>query len=215
MKNSPIAIVDYGVGNLLSVQRAFHYLNIDAFLTDDPNLIKRAGKVVIPGVGAFPGAMKFLNQSGISDEVKSLAEKNSPILGICLGMQMLFERSEEYEVTEGLGIIKGSVESMRRSIPASTGIKIPQIGWHPLRREEVINPKDSLILKEFDFNGEVYFVHSYMSRPVEASVIKSYYSLGGVEVPAIVELGNTIGCQFHPEKSGPVGLKILKQFSAL
>jgi len=215
MTNSSIAIVDYGVGNLLSVQRAFHYLNIDAFLTDDPNLIRRAGKVVIPGVGAFPSAMKFLNQYGIADELKSLVQKNSPILGICLGMQMLFERSEEYGVTEGLGIIKGSIESMRRSIPTSTGVKIPQIGWHPLRQKRGINSKDSLVLKEFNFNSEVYFVHSYMSRPVEASVIKSYYALGEVEVPAIVELGNTIGCQFHPEKSGPVGLKILKQFSAL
>lgn len=215
MNSTSIAIVDYGVGNLLSVKRAFDYLNVDTFLTTDPKLIRSSGKVIVPGVGAFPRAINFLNESGISEELALLAEKDSPILGICLGMQLLFENSEEHGFTKGLSILKGSVIPMRSVIPSESGVKIPQIGWHPLELADNLSNNSSLLLNQIDVHSEFYFVHSYMVKPEISMLLKSSYRLGGIDIPAVIESGSIFGCQFHPEKSGPAGLAILKNFSKL
>ena len=197
-----IAIVDYGAGNLFSVQNALAYLNITCCTTDDPAVLEICDGVILPGVGAFPEAMHRLHASGLVSIICEQAQKK-PLLGICLGMQMLFERSYEFEETQGLGLIPGQVRLIN-----SGGLKIPHMGWNDLT---VLHP---CALTEHSKNGEyVYFVHSYCVHTPDENV--SCYTEYGERIPALVHCGFVYGAQFHPEKSGEVGLAMLKNFARL
>lgn len=197
-----IAIVDYGAGNLFSVQNALAYLNITCCTTDDPAVLEICDGVILPGVGAFPEAMRRLHASGLVSIICEQAQKK-PLLGICLGMQMLFERSYEFEETQGLGLIPGQVRLIN-----SGGLKIPHMGWNDLT---VLHP---CALTEHSKNGDyVYFVHSYCVHTPDENV--SCYTEYGERIPALVHRGFVYGAQFHPEKSGEAGLAMLKNFARL
>ncbi len=199
-----IAIIDYGVGNLFSLTCSFRSIGADICVTSDPEVIKKAERLVLPGVGAFSDAAEKLRASGLDKIIKEECAKGKPLLGICLGMQMLFERSFEYGEHEGLGLIKGSIRPISDVIPK--GLKIPHIGWNSLSFGE---NKDELFkyLTEGDF---VYFVHSYYGAKCAESVIA--VTEYGAPLTAAVRNGNVCGVQFHPEKSERVGLSILKAF---
>ncbi len=194
------AIIDYGAGNLFSVKNALDYLGIENIITKNADDLKNADRLILPGVGAFPDAMRMLNNSGLTEIIKEEAKKK-PLLGICLGMQMLFEKGYEFEETEGLGLIKGSVKLM-----TPKDLPIPHIGWNEL----VLNNSCGLLQKGGEY---VYFVHSYAADCPSENV--SAYCDYGMKVPALVFSGNVYGAQFHPEKSGEAGLEILKKFASL
>ena len=199
-----IAIVDYGVGNLFSLESSFAYIGKEAKLTSDPAEIRAADRIILPGVGAFEDAARKLRESGLDKVVKDECAKGKPLLGICLGMQMLFEKSYEYGEHEGLGLIKGSIKPISDVIPK--GLKIPHIGWNALH---FCGEKDELF--KYVNEGEcVYFVHSYYGADCgDALIATSEY---GAELTAAVRKDNVCGVQFHPEKSERVGLAILKAF---
>ena len=199
-----IAIIDYGVGNLFSLKSSFAKISEEAVVTSDREIIAKSDRIILPGVGAFEDAAKKLRESKMDSAVYDEVEKGKPLMGICLGMQMLFEKSYEYGEHKGLGLIKGSVVPFRGMIGAD--LKIPHIGWNALNFE---NKKDELFkyINEGDF---VYFVHSFHAIDCgEAVIATSEYD---ISVTAAVRRGNVMGCQFHPEKSGNVGLAILKAF---
>ena len=198
-----IAIIDYGVGNLFSLCSSFRKIGAEITVTADPEIIEKADKLILPGVGAFANAAAKLRSSGLDAVVKAQAAKGKPIMGICLGMQMLFERSFEYGEHEGLGLLKGSVIPMEGLLPPE--LKIPHIGWNALHFS-----RDSRLFRYIKEGDCVYFVHSYFASDCDDSVIATTeYSR---ELTAAVEQGNVCGCQFHPEKSGEVGLNILRAF---
>ena len=198
-----IAIIDYGVGNLFSLRSSFAAIGQEATVTNDVEEIRRADRLILPGVGAFRDAAEKLRASGMDRAVKEETEKGKPLLGVCLGMQMLFERSHEYGVHEGLGLLKGEIRPIAERIP--DGLKIPQMGWNALK---IV--KDSPLLKYTREGEYVYFVHSYSAVDCEDSLLA--VTEYGAELTACVGKGNVFGCQFHPEKSGEVGLRILKAF---
>ena len=199
-----IAIIDYGVGNLFSLKSSLLAVGADAVVTSDENVIRSADKVILPGVGAFEDAAKKLRDSGLARVVVEEAEKGKPILGICLGMQLLFEKSFEYGEHKGLGLIPGEVRPIAEVI--GEGLKIPHIGWNQLSFGGAKNP----LFKYINEGDCVYFVHSYYAAKCDDFVIaRAEY---GAPLTASVAKGNVMGCQFHPEKSGEVGLKILKAF---
>ena len=201
-----IAIVDYGVGNLFSLNSSLQMIGAESVVTADESVLRSADKILLPGVGAFEDAARKLRDSGLADLLKELAAEGKPLLGICLGMQMLFEKSYEYGEHEGLGLIPGNVRPIRDVIPAD--YKIPHIGWNGLHfRQE--NP-----LFRYVTEGDcVYFVHSFYATDCDDyTVATAEY---GVKLTAAVAKGNVYGCQFHPEKSGNVGLSILKPFAEL
>lgn len=201
-----VAIIDYGVGNLFSLKSSFSAIGADAVVTSSKSELERAESIILPGVGAFCDAAKKLKDSGLEDTVISLAKSGKPLMGICLGMQLLFEKSYEYGEHRGLGLIKGEIRPIETVIPK--GYKIPHIGWNSL---EIRKPTP---IFENVKNGEyVYFVHSYYAADCENSVtaVSDY----GAPLTASVQDGNIFGCQFHPEKSGETGLKILRSFVAL
>lgn len=202
-----IAIVDYGVGNLFSLVSSFKAIGIDAVATSDKEIIKKADKIILPGVGAFGDAAEKLFSSGLADLVVEQAKLGKPLLGICLGMQLLFEKSFEYGEHKGLSLIKGEIRPIAEVIP--NDYKIPHIGWNALKFK---NPKNEIFkyLNDGDF---VYFVHSFYGANCSDSVIAT--AEYGAYLTAAVAKGNVYGCQFHPEKSGEVGLKILKAFCEL
>ena len=198
-----IAIIDYGVGNLFSLKSSFAAIGEEAVVTSDAAVISQADRLILPGVGAFEDAAKKLSDSGMAEVVKREAQSGKPIMGICLGMQLLFEKSYEYGEHEGLGLIGGSVRPIADVIDKE--LKIPHIGWNRL-----IVKKQSPLFKYLSDGDCVYFVHSYYATDCEDAVTATAeYS---AELTASVEKGNVYGCQFHPEKSGDVGLKILKAF---
>lgn len=198
-----IAIIDYGAGNLFSVQNALTYIGEKHVITNDMDEIKKADSYILPGVGAFPFAMEMLAKTNLIDEIKEQV-KTKPILGICLGMQMLFEESYEFRRAEGLGLIPGKVDA----IP-DTGLKIPHMGWNALNIHDKSNP----LLQGLSDDDCVYFVHSYMAFTPEENITASVDY--GVAVPALATKGNIYGAQFHPEKSGETGLTILRNFGGL
>lgn len=201
-----IAIVDYGVGNLFSLKSSLGALGMDAVVTADEAIIRCADRVILPGVGAFGDAAERLERTGLDRMVKEVAQGGKPLLGICLGMQLLFEESEEYGLHQGLGLIPGRVVSMEPVVPKE--YKVPHIGWNALHFPKV-RPADSLF--QYIKEGEcVYFVHSYYAADCEQSVIAT--AEYGPELTAAVRRGNVMGTQFHPEKSGRVGLNILRAF---
>lgn len=199
-----IAIVDYGVGNLFSLRASFASIGADVTVSSDESVIRNADKIILPGVGAFEDAAKKLRASGLDKVVCEEAAKGKPVLGICLGMQLLFEKSFEYGEHEGLGLIKGNVCPISDVIPQ--GLKIPHIGWNALH----FRGEKSPIFKYINEGDCVYFVHSYYATDCEDAVIAT--SEYGAELTAAVSSKNVFGCQFHPEKSGEVGLSILRAF---
>lgn len=200
-----IAIIDYGAGNLFSVKNALDYLGEANTISSDADEIRRADALILPGVGAFPDAMRKLNASGLVSVLKEEAEKK-PLLGICLGMQALFEEGYEFTKTPGLGFIPGKVDLIR--FREGKRYKLPHIGWNQL---EIFRP--SALLKGLKTGDSVYFVHSFMAytEPEYTAATCDY----GTDVTAFVERGNVYGAQFHPEKSGEVGLQILRNFGGL
>lgn len=199
-----IAIVDYGVGNLFSLRSSFQSIGAETVVTSDPDVIRAADRIVLPGVGAFGDAAQKLRDSGLADVVVAEAKAGKPLLGICLGMQLLFEKSLEYGEHQGLGLIPGEVRPIAEVIPAE--LKIPHIGWNALH----FNEKKSPIFRFIEEGDFVYFVHSFYGANCEASVIAT--AEYGAELTAAVANGNVYGCQFHPEKSGEVGMQILRAF---
>ena len=196
-----VGIIDYGVGNLFSLRSSFAAIGAEAFVSGDPEELAKADRLVLPGVGAFEDAAKKLKESGLEEFVLRQAREGKPLLGICLGMQLLFEESHEYGVHKGLGILPGKVVAMGEKLPNE--LKVPHMGWNKL---EV---KGGRLLANVD--GEhVYFVHSFHAEGCgEAISATAEY---GIPVTAAAERGNVFGCQFHPEKSGTVGLQILRNF---
>lgn len=204
-----IAIIDYGVGNIFSLYSSFGYIGAEAVLTCDPAVIREADKIVLPGVGAFGDAAEKLRKSGLADVVTEQAGAGKPLLGICLGMQLLFEKSYEYGEHDGLGLIKGRVVTMEGVVPPS--YKVPHIGWNGLLFP-ADRPKNPLF--KYVEEGEcVYFVHTYYGRDCEDSLIAT--AEYGAELTAAVASGSVYGVQFHPEKSGETGMKILRAFNEL
>lgn len=199
-----IAIIDYGVGNLFSLKSSFGYIGADATVTNEKAVIHSADKIVLPGVGAFGDAAKKLENSGLKDVLLEETKNGKPLLGICLGMQLLFEKSYEYGTHNGLGLIQGEVVPIENVIPKY--YKIPHISWNSLH----FKGKKSRIFKYIKEGDFVYFVHSYYGANCDEYItsVTNY----GAELTASVENGNIFGCQFHPEKSGDVGLNILKSF---
>ena len=198
-----IAIIDYGIGNLFSVVSSFKYIGADAVVTSDPETIKKADRILLPGVGAFEDAARKLRETGLDKVLLEEAKAGKPIMGICVGMQMLFEKSYEYGEHKGLGLLKGSVVPMQGVIDSS--LQIPHIGYNSL-----IFKKNHPLLKYIKEGDFVYFVHSYYAVDCEDSLIA--YSEYDKDITAIVGKDNIMGCQFHPEKSGEVGLNILRAF---
>ena len=199
-----VAIVDYGVGNLFSLASSFRAVGAEAVITADPEVLRAADRILLPGVGAFGDAAEKLRQSGLDRVVVEQAKRGKPLLGICLGMQLLFDKGFEYGEHEGLGLIPGEIRPIADVIPSD--LKIPQIGWNALHFGKEKSPLFRY-LKEGDF---VYFVHSYYGARCDESVIAT--TEYGAELTAAVGRGNVFGCQFHPEKSGNVGLNILRAF---
>ena len=197
------AIVDYGVGNLFSLRSSFAAIGQDAVVTGDREEIARAERIVLPGVGAFEEAAAKLRASGLAEAVCREAAEGKPLLGICLGMQLLFEKSYEFGEFEGLGLIPGTIRPIRDVIPAE--LKIPHIGWNALKFK-----KGSPLFRRIEEGDCVYFVHSYYAADCAESVIAT--AEYGAELTAAVQRSNICGCQFHPEKSGKVGLNILRAF---
>lgn len=199
-----IAIIDYGVGNLFSLRSSFDKIGAKTVITSDPHTIRVADKILLPGVGAFEDARRKLSETGLDAVVIEEARNGKKLMGICLGMQLLFERSLEYGEHQGLGLLRGSVIGMSGTLPPE--LKIPQIGWNALHiyREHPIFK----YVKEGDF---VYFVHSYYASDCDDSLLAT--TEYGKEITAAVAKGNVCGAQFHPEKSGDVGLSILRAFA--
>lgn len=196
-----IAIVDYDAGNTFNVQKAFAHLGVDTVLTADPEVILNSDGVVLPGVGAFKAAMDTLVERKLVDVLKQVAEKNIPLLGICLGMQLLFDSSTEYGLTEGLGLIPGTVEAL----PADLGLMIPHMGWN----QNLVKNHSSIFADVAD-REYTYFVHSYYAKCNDQYITTT--ADYGVDVPGIVERDSVYGMQFHPEKSAHVGLNLLRTF---
>ena len=196
-----IAIVDYDAGNTFNVQKAFAHLGVDTVLTADPEVILNSDGVVLPGVGAFKAAMDTLVERKLVDVLKQVAEKNIPLLGICLGMQLLFDSSTEYGLTEGLGLIPGTVEAL----PADLGLMIPHMGWN----QNLVKNHSSIFADVAD-REYTYFVHSYYAKCEDQYITTT--ADYGVDVPGIVERDSVYGMQFHPEKSAHVGLNLLRTF---
>ena len=199
-----LAIIDYGVGNLFSLQCSLNKIGVENVVTSDVEIIKNADRIILPGVGAFGDAVKKLHESGMFEVVIEEAKKGKPLMGICLGMQMLFEKSYEYGEYEGLGLVKGEIVPLKGRIPEE--LDIPHMGWNALKLH---NGKNELF-KYINEGDCVYFVHSYFGVECEEALIAS--AEYGIDVTAAVAKNNVYGCQFHPEKSGDVGLKILKAF---
>ena len=197
-----IAIIDYGAGNLRSVQKAFEYIGADAIVTSDKKEILTADRVVLPGVGAFGDCVSALRKDGLDECIYKITDKGTPFLGICLGLQMLFEASEETPKATGLGIFKG--KNVR--IPDSPGLKIPHMGWN-----SVTFPKESPLFDGIEENSFVYFVHSYYMQPEDESIISAVCEYSA-NLPVALSSNNIHATQFHPEKSGKTGLKILENF---
>ncbi len=201
-----IAILDYDAGNIKSVEKALLFLGEDVVITRDESVIMNADKVILPGVGAFGDAMEKLRTYNMIDVIHKVVEKGTPFLGICLGLQLLFERSDEAaDDVKGLGILKGEI----LRIPPTEGLKIPHMGWNALKF-----PTEGRLFKGMKEDAYVYFVHSYYLKAADSSIVKATTEYSTL-IHASVEKGNVFACQFHPEKSGDVGMQILKNFVEL
>ena len=200
-----IAVIDYDAGNIRSVEKALLSLGQEVHITGDAQEILRADKVILPGVGAFGDAMENIRSRNLEPVIRKVAEKGTPFLGICLGLQLLFERSEEAPGVKGLGLLKGEI----LRIPEAPGMKIPHMGWNSIHLEH-----DGRLFRGVEEQAYVYFVHSYYLKAEEEDIVKASTEYC-THIHASVEKGNVFACQFHPEKSSGVGLRILKNFVEL
>ncbi len=200
-----IAIIDYDAGNIKSVEKALQYLGKDAIVTNDRDIIYRADHVILPGVGAFGMAMDKIRERNLEDVIHTVVDAGTPFLGICLGLQLLFEKSEESPGADGLGILKGEI----KLIPQGEYTKIPHMGWNSLSLQN-----DGRLFQGINSNPYVYFVHSYYLEASDASIVTATTEYN-TTIHASVECGNVFACQFHPEKSSTVGLKMLENFVKL
>ena len=200
-----IAIIDYDAGNIKSVEKALNYLGEEAIITRDHDEIVNSDKVILPGVGAFADAMEKIHRYGLEETIHEVVEKNIPFLGICLGLQLMFESSDEGPGVKGLGLLPGKI----LRIPKSRDLKIPHMGWNNIKVKE-----DSRLFKGLPENPYVYFVHSYYLQADDEDIVAATTEYG-VKIHAAVEKDNIFACQFHPEKSSTVGLQILKNFVSL
>lgn len=200
-----IGIIDYDAGNIKSVEKALKKLGQEVCITRDREQLLAADKVILPGVGAFGDAMEHLREYGLVDVIREIVDKKTPFLGICLGLQLLFERSDEAPGVEGLGILKGEI----LRIPDKEGLKIPHMGWNSLELQN-----DGRLFRGITGNPYVYFVHSYYLKAEDEEIVKAVTNYS-VRIHASVEKDNVFACQFHPEKSSDLGLQILKNFAEL
>ena len=206
-----ITIIDYGMGNLKSVQKAFTALDLETEITNNPESILKADKIVLPGVGAFRDAIHTLNETGMSEAIHEVVKKGTPFLGICLGMQLVFEKSYEYGEYKGLGLIPGEIVRFKpedMTLPNGDMLKVPHMGWNTL---EIV--KTDPLFKGIEDQSSVYFVHSYYLE-TQADVVSCYTDYG-TRIAVAAQKDHVFATQFHPEKSGPVGLKILENFGGI
>jgi len=207
-----VAIIDYGVGNLFSVNKAFSRIGFDSFITSEPNEILASTRVVLPGVGAFGNGMRKLAEAGLIAAIKEFASSGKPLLGICLGAQLLLESSQEFGKTSGLGIIKGEVVEIPKESKTEDNIRVPHIGWNNLIYSGGTASTKGTILESIPEMSMTYFVHSYMLSPEDSAHRLADVDYHGLNIAAVIQEKNVVGTQFHPEKSGETGLKLLRNF---
>jgi glutamine amidotransferase len=212
MNTPSVTIIDYGAGNLLSIKRAFEYLGANVTVSSNPKTILEADKVILPGVGAFPSAMNALKKLNLIPVIREAASNKKSILGLCLGMQLLFDESNEFEPTLGLGLIPGKVVPIPTTDSFNYPQKIPHVGWNSLMTTEIYKNWQGTLLNSHKSGDSVYFVHSYMVLPSNQRHRLAETNYGGHLIAAAVAKDNIVGFQFHPEKSGIVGLKILRSY---
>jgi glutamine amidotransferase len=207
-----VTIIDYGVGNLLSVQRGLEQCGAKVLLSSDPKVILASERVVLPGVGAFPKAMEALHKLNLVSTIQEFAELGKPLLAICLGMQLLMDESEEFALTQGLGLIPGRVVPVLNTDSQGKSRKIPHIGWNDLKASNLKREWSGTLLENNKIGDAVYFVHSFMAQPFDDENLLAHVEYGSDRISAVTLKDSITGCQFHPEKSGEVGLKILQRF---
>lgn len=212
MSKFDVAVIDYGVGNLLSVRRGLEYCGATVAVTSDPEVILSSPRVILPGVGAFADGMAELRQRKLDAVVKEVAARGIPLLGICLGMQMLLTESEEFGVTEGLDLIPGKVVPISQTAVDGTDQKIPHIGWNSLVSPRHGKTWNGTVLEGLNVGDAVYFVHSFVAAPSDEQHRVANCVYGGHAMSSVIARGNVSGCQFHPEKSGKFGLQVLRNF---
>ena len=215
MINRKVTVIDYGVGNILSVTRALQQFGADVSIASSNAEIRKSTRVVLPGVGAFPNAMRSLTRLSIVETITEMSGNGTPILGICLGMQLLFEESYELNPTSGLCLIPGFVERIQKEASLEKFIKVPHIGWSEIHRPPEGREWKNTILQNVEDKSSAYFVHSYGCIPRERVDVLAVTKYCDLEIIAAVQRENVMGCQFHPEKSGETGLKILESFIKL
>ena len=214
--NKKVTVIDSGSGNLLSIKRAFENWDVIVDVASEKEKILSASRLVLPGVGAFKNAVENLKLLNFFDLVEEIKLKNIPTLGVCLGMQLLFEESEEFGKFKGLGLMEGKVQKLPNLSTDKKKLKIPNIGWHNLVLSQTHSSfKNGDFFKNFKTNDSFYFVHSYFVNPTKKDLILASYNFGGHLIPSIVGKDNFIGCQFHPEKSGNSGLNLIKNFISI
>lgn len=210
MNQPDVTVIDYGMGNLLSVRRGLEHCGVTVGVTSDPAQVLASRRVVLPGVGAFSNAMHALERLCLTEAIREIAQRRIPLLGICLGMQLLLDESEEFGVTAGLGLIPGRVVSLPTASVEGAVHKIPHIGWSALRM--ISGNWEGTILEDSRPGNAAYFAHSFMVVPSNPADCIADFEYGGHSVAAVIGRGHVTACQFHPEKSGEVGLKILRRF---
>lgn len=215
MNKSEVVIIDYGISNILSVQQGFEAIGVNVIVTSNIQIIEKAKYLVLPGVGAFRKAMEALHNLKLVNTIIKAANQGVPLLGICLGMQLLLDESDEFGLTEGLGLIPGRIEKFPTGKNDNIPIKIPQINWHELVPSTSNKSWKNSLLNNQKPNDAVYFVHSFVAKPSNNNHILADYICSGNRISAVIVKDNIIGCQFHPEKSGKVGLEILQNFMLL
>ncbi len=215
MNQLDVVVIDYGIGNLLSVRRGLEHCGASVQVSSDPDVIHAAPRVLLPGVGAFANAMSELQRLKLVEVVQAVAARGTPLLGICLGMQLLLDQSEEFGRTAGLGLIPGQVVPILAQRPDGTPLKVPHIGWSELYPAQEGVHWSGTLMQDVRPGEAVYFVHSFMARPTDPHHRLAQCRYGDIEVAAVISRDNIHGCQFHPEKSGETGLRILRSFLAL
>lgn len=208
-----VTIVDYGVGNLLSVKRGFEHSGVDVEVTSDLAGIKNASRIVLPGVGAFRNGMNELKERNLVDVICDVSNRGVPILGICLGMQLLFEIGEEFGRTDGLGLVPGKVKAISGGSGGGPKVRVPHIGWNEIRPVGSDLSWEKTVLASVHVGQAMYFNHSFLVEPTDNRCVIAASEYGPNLIPSVIEQGNIFGCQFHPEKSGHSGLQILKEFA--
>ena len=213
--NKKVTIIDYGSGNLLSLKRAFEEVGAEVVITNNKKKILDSSRVVLPGVGAFKNAMNSINNLGLINPIHDLISKDIPLLGICLGAQLILSESEEFGISKGLNLIEGRVVSIKKSFPKDKNFKVPHIGWCPLDSCQNKKNNDNILFNGLNNKDYFYFVHSFMIKPNKTDLILYKAQYENLDITAIIGKNNLYGFQFHPEKSGKSGLKILKNFLKL